>query len=429
MDKLYAGVGRFNITPEVGGHLAGYTLDIFSDSINDDLTATALVLRQNAVTMVLISVTVAEMAGRISDSVKAQISKKHNVDPHNIILAAVHTHSGPSTFDLVGWADADEPYCNNIFIPGVLAAADEAFADLQPAMMGVGETQSNVGINRRQLGLDGDVILGQNPWGVFDPTMTVLAFRGEDGTPLANVVHYGAHNTAAGMNHEVTRDWCGVMIDRLDKESGAITLFFNGTLGDVGPRLTNGETKGDIYHVQELGGVAALDAIRAYRSIKSFCTPDLKTVTGTAFLPYAPVPSLEEAKAGYEKFSSAEQTNLHMRFADHFKKIVETYEAGLPMEKGIERQLSVFKIGDVIFSPHGFELFSEIGLRLRHYSPAQHTLCICCEHDNPGYLPSQDQLCRGGYEVEMFMTNGIETLAQNTDSVLIRETLRLIGQL
>ena len=429
MEKLLTGVGRCKITPEIGGHLAGYGWDIFSDSINDDLSATALVLRQNAITMVLISVTVTELAGRISDFVKTKISKKYDVAFKNIVLAAVHTHSAPCTFDLVGWGEADEPYCENVFVPGIMSAVEEAFSNLQLAQMGVGVTQSFVGINRRQLGVGGEVTLGQNPWGTFDPTMTVLAFRTNDDKPLANIVHYGAHNTAAGENHEITRDWCGVMIDRLDKESGAVTLFFNGTLGDVGPRLTNGKTTGNINYALELGGVAAMDAVKAYKSIKSFCVPKLNSVSDTIFLPYATVPPLETAKEEYEKYRSAEQTNLNMHFADHFKKIMDAYEAGFPEKKGIQRQQTVFQIGDVVFAPFGFELFSEIGLRLRNYSHLQHTLCICCEHDNPGYLPSQDQLCRGGYEVEMFMSNGVETLAPDTDNILIRETLRLIDLL
>ena len=42
--------------------------------------------------------------------------------------------------------------------------------------------------------------------GAFDPTMTVIRFVSEDG-PVANIIHYGAHATSAGLNYEVTRDW------------------------------------------------------------------------------------------------------------------------------------------------------------------------------------------------------------------------------
>lgn len=104
---------------------------------------------------------------------------------------------------------------------------------------------------------DGVVDFGQNPWGQQDKRMTVIAFQTPDGAPIANVVHYGAHCTAAGTNTEITRDWAGVMIDRLEAESGAPTLFLNGAAGDVGPRLTNGKTKATSNYVMELGSVAA----------------------------------------------------------------------------------------------------------------------------------------------------------------------------
>ena len=49
--------------------------------------------------------------------------------------------------------------------------------------------------------------------------MTVVSFKDYNQKPVASIVHYGAHCTAAGMNTEISRDWAGVMIDRLSEES------------------------------------------------------------------------------------------------------------------------------------------------------------------------------------------------------------------
>ena len=40
-EKLFLGVSRVNITPEVGGNLYGYTPDVISESVHDDLAAIA----------------------------------------------------------------------------------------------------------------------------------------------------------------------------------------------------------------------------------------------------------------------------------------------------------------------------------------------------------------------------------------------------
>ena len=238
MGHLYVGIGRRRITPKIGGHLAGYGTDVFSTSVHDDLTATTLVLQQNDLTAIWICETVCNLSGALVDEIKSEIRKKHPVPAENIMIAAIHTHSGPIVNSGAGWGDVDREYCDSIFIPQTLAAVDEAFSQMREAYMGVQETESLVGINRREYGPDGVVDFGQNPWGQQDKRMTVIAFQTPDGASIANVVHYGAHCTAAGTNTEITRDWAGVMIDRLEAESGAPTLFLNGAAGDVGPRLT-----------------------------------------------------------------------------------------------------------------------------------------------------------------------------------------------
>lgn len=43
--KLMLGVSRRDITPEVGGNLMGYNPHIYSEKINDNLTATAFVFQ------------------------------------------------------------------------------------------------------------------------------------------------------------------------------------------------------------------------------------------------------------------------------------------------------------------------------------------------------------------------------------------------
>ena len=57
MKDLKLGVGRSVITPEVGCHLCGYRPDILSESVADDLTATALYFRQGERQVLLVSLT------------------------------------------------------------------------------------------------------------------------------------------------------------------------------------------------------------------------------------------------------------------------------------------------------------------------------------------------------------------------------------
>lgn len=426
MATFKVGAGREIITPPVGARLYGYTLDVFSESVNDDLTVTAIAFKQGEEGAMLISATICLMDTQLCDEIREQVSLATGVPAAQIILSATHTHSGPCAAGNTGWGPPDREYCDTILIPKTIKAAQTAMCNLEPALMGTGLLQSDIGINRRQLNKDNKVSLGQNPWGCYDPNLTVLSFKTLEDRPIANIVHYGAHCTAAGKNTEITRDWAGPMIDRLDAQSGAVTAFFNGAEGDVGPRLTNGQTVGNMEHVNELGKIAAQDAAKVYKGINNYTPATLRCVTDEIRLPYAPIIALSDVKTKLEAFKGEKKINLSGRTYEYLTEVLKAYERGLPSEKHFAFSQTIINIGPVVFIPFPFEFFSEISLRMRQYSPYEHTLCIGCANGNNGYLPTQDQLCRGGYEIDMFLTSGVLTLAADSDYNIIKENLRIL---
>ena len=115
---------------------------------------------------------------------------------------------------------------------------------------------------------DNTVILGQNPYGIHDNNLTVVSFREPSGAAIANMIHYSAHCTSAGNNTEISRDWAGVMEDRLQNISGGITAFFNGATGDSGPRLKTEKQWGDLLNCHGTRRVAAHEAVEHTESIK-----------------------------------------------------------------------------------------------------------------------------------------------------------------
>ena len=424
--KLHIGTGREIITPKIGGNLLGYRQDIYSDSVHDDLTVTAIAFVYGDTKALLISATVCLVDASIVDELRAIIQDKTGV--RHVILAATHTHSGPVTARLPGWGEVDRPYVDEVFIPGCVKAALQALKVQKPARMGIGTTKSDVGANRRQIVEDGSTILGRNPWGLYDPTMTVVAFQDVEGNPLANIIHYGAHCTAAGANHEITRDWIGIMTDRLEKESSAITAFVNGTLGDVGPKLSNGISIGDIGHVIEMGSLAAFDAVQAYGRIRNYSEADCTVVTGEIRIPYEPLMSLAQAKDEIVKYDEVPPHNIELAKYLTLKEIIALHESGQegPREKVLNQTL--IRVGSVVFVPFPFEVFSEIGLRLRAFSPYEHTLSMSCTNGSNGYLPDQSQICRGGYEVDVFHWLNTKRLPDDTDTRIINENLKLLNK-
>lgn len=421
-EDFLVGVGREIITPEIGCQLYGYRPDLYSESVNDDLTATAFYFRQGETQAVMITATVCLIATSLSDRILSLIEKETGIPKSHCILSATHTHSGPNVSGTFGWGDIDEKYCDEIFVPSILEAVKTAKENCRKATVKVSTGKSYVGINRRELTEGNGIGLGQNPWGVFNPEMTVISFEDEEKKNIGNIIHYGAHGTAAGLNTEITRDWSGFMTDSLERQTGGITAFFNGPEGDVGPRLTNGETTGNLSYAIELGGVAASDAVRIYRKKGAYHKGNLSAETFILNVPLDPRVDLETAKEMYEKYAG-NTVNLDGAKAMYYKDIIESYKNGYKDKQTRPIEQTVICIGDVAFVSFPYELFSEIGMRIAQKSCVPYTLSLSNTNGSEGYYVTEDQICRGGYEIDMFKTSYIQPNSDNGDFHVFRQTV------
>lgn len=426
--KLLVGISRKDITPEIGGQLFGYRPDLYSDGVNDNLTATAFAFSYGEVKALMVTVSVCLLDNEITDYFRIEINEKYNIPKENILISATHTHTGPSTNNMPGWGDIDRPYYEKILKPSVLSAVEEAISNQEEVTVGVGVGKSKLGINRRHLNYLNYADLGQSEWGVYNPKMTVISFKNSGNKVIGNIIHYGCHGTVAGLSTKISRDWAGVMTDALENESGAISAFFNGPEGDVGPRISTGGTTAEIQYIYEVGGIGAKDAITIYNSIENFGEVSLSTISRNIKLPYAKRISYEEAKAGCEKFT-LDAINCDKQMAVYYNKVKNSYENGYEEKKDFQLEQNVIRIGNVAFVGFPYELFSEIGLRIDEHIKDLHILSLSNTNGSLGYFPTEDQLCRGGYEIKMFKYNDIQSFVDDADFHLMSETIETLNKL
>ncbi len=431
--KFLCGASRENITPSLGTHLYGYTPHIICDEVHDSLYASAIAFADCEKRLLLVSVDSGDLNTALFEELRADCAKVCEIDEKNIIITATHTHCAPNLSGFEGWGAIDRKYFDGIFRPAVLKASEAAFKRLAKSEISICTGESRVGINRRECTEDFGIALGQNPWGAFDPQMTVIKIRNaETKAGIVNLVHYGCHGTACGASTIVTRDWYGVMLDLLEEKTETLSVFINGAIGDVGPRLTNGQTVGDISHVEELGNRAGLDALKIIEQDGVYTVPEIKCLIGEIALPYKELPRLSEVQKQLSEIKNPEKLFNFDGLRYHHLKEVEallTEKASCKKPRHFKFPVSVFAVGDICIIPYPYEMFAETTLRLRKFSPYAHTLCLSCANGYNGYLPSQDQLCRGGYEVDVFKYGSLYPLGDNTDDTLIKQTLKIIKEI
>ena len=428
MEQLLVGVGRRVITPPLGTMLQGYTPARPALAVHDDVRVTAFAFETVGQRALLFSVEMCNIRVELIKKIKDTLMAHTGVPAQNMIIACTHTHSSAhATWDI----EKPHNFVVDILIPRACEAARDALDSMRPAQMGVGCVDSDVAVNRRQIREDtGMAMLGQNPYGSYDPAMTVVAFREPDGTPIGNLIHYGCHNTASGKNDEITRDWAGVMVDRLEEKSGAVTAFINGCAGDCGPRLPNGKTTGDLQMAMELGEKAGQDAISGWQNIERWENAPLRVLCAPISLPLQDVGTADDVmKQAQALGDPATLKGTVLSSYNHLVERAEYLRAGNvpPKEQVIDH--TFFVLGNLLMQAIPFEPFSLLTLRIKDGSPFRHTLCVGYANGSLSYFPSMDQLIRGGYEVRMFRTVNLIPFADDSEQHYVTGSLRHIRSL
>lgn len=430
MRDFSVGMAKKDITPPLGTLLYGYPLTRPAEKLLDKLYVNAAAIKQNKETIILISAEICAINPEKCDIVAEAVSGETGVKKENIFYSTIHTHSAPITKTSAGWGIVDMDYINNMLIPSSIDAAVSAIKKMQLAVMGIGTAESYAGVNRRETNAEGRVILGQNPDGPYNPTMTAILFKTINGENIGTIIHFAAHPTSAGENFSITRDWPGYIIDRVEHITGVECMYINGAEGDVGPRLSNGKTTGTDSLIKEIGLIAAADAEKAVNSIEKFTVPELKVYTDVIKLPFIEMPALEAVLKQMDEMGDPEKlTEVDISTYARLEKIKRMYESGDKAPQSMELCQTVASLDDLALVPFPFEVFCKIAISLEEESPYERTLLLGLTGGSFGYLPTEEQLPCGGYEIDSFRAATIPGLADSADKHAVSELTKLLERL
>ena len=429
MEKLYLGIGRRDITPEIGARLFGYQDNVYSKSVNDKLCTSAFVFKQGGEYTAVISVSVCLIDTDLCDNIRKKIEAEHNIPYSAIMISATHTHSGPYTASGVAVGKREDEYCDGILTPAIVGAVGDALKNLDEVTLGYAVGDSYSAINRREPTPDGRIKLGQNKDGVFNPRMTVISFKTTVGKTKGTLIHYGMHGTACGMNTEITRDWCGVMTDRIEDITDAPCAFLNGPEGDIGPRLANGRTTANLEAMKEFAKIPTADAENIYGKIKDFESAEIKSYLGTVKIPVKQRLPLSFAKDEYEKYLWERLLSIGLYWKKHYMEVIDSYNNGYEEVSEYKEEQLVIRLGNIVFVATPYELFAEIGMNMQKGYDELIVLPVSNANGSNGYFPTEKEIPLGGYETQSFRTRLIQPFVNDAEKYYVEYTKKNINKL
>ena len=384
-----AGAAKIDITPDIqrirvqlGGY--GARLNMPPTGVHDPLYARALALQVGSQQAVIVALDHLLVPG----SLTREVLKATGLQPHQLFLAASHTHCAPDAmgmnermrFPIPGVATF-VPEFLRFTAARVSEAIRQAQARMQPARLAL-YAEPLPGLNRNRRGRN-----------ITDPTMTVARINTPTNKPIAVLVVYAAHPTIYSHTMmEVSAEFPGVLQNGLEAVLGneAVALYLNGAQGDVSPVADEGKTEHE--RVQRYGNRLKNDALRLLQSVKPTKPRLLAHQQMVTLPPPRPHPEFQQSAGREYKVPESLLNEL-------VRQIVPP-----------QAPVSLLALGELLLVGFPGEPITALGLEARRIGQAQgfrYVAPVALVNEWIGYILTREEYEKGGYEATVSF-NGAE---------------------
>jgi neutral ceramidase len=468
---LRAGIASVEVPAPLGADMVGFLRRYLPvGGHGQPLELTALVVEGGEQRAVIVGLDLLGTVERDAMMVRSAVADAARCPVDAVFVNSQHTHAAPpppGMLKLGGLAHELTPVETSYWedlVEAAATAAALAVDRLQLARVGahVGEVDG-LTVNRRERTQAG-TILGWNPDGPLDQTVSVLRFDTLEGTPLATVVNFACHPVVVGPDvDQASSDFVGPLRAAVRQWTGADCLFLQGCAGNVlpleafmdvpGPEVDFGRRlalvalscraeaeMGPTQIVRSQYG-SAVPIIRYRRVMTGEFDDGVAYAVAQLRLPLIPHPSLDEmyslgrelddkvlalkgAGGGPEQWNPLE---IHKVWAASTAEAIRSAVA----PHVISAPLQVIRIGDIAIVGIPGEAFNEIGSRIKMASPAPFTLCCGYTNGALGYLPTTEEYPFGGYEVGINHRHygNPSPIAIGCDVIVQETALEVLGRL
>ncbi len=400
MGQFEAGAAKSDITPEVGVELAGYSPRVErtnrSTGIHDPIWIRGLALRSQESSVLILVMDLLGIELPTTDLVRSLIAEKLHIAPDGILISCTHNHSAPSLLEEHEEGILVDEAWKKATINAAMNVAEEAFANVKPALIGAGRTEvGNVGANRKAWLDDGSIFhyIGLSARvppedrtvvrkGIIDPELAVLCVKDSTDKLIAVLMNYACHPWIYNGNR-VSSEVSGACVELVEgqlmsENPDVIAIFTPGAGSNITtiqhqvpiPESLRERERWFTSERLRLGGILSQATLQVVRGMTEFAGAG--SVTS------------EVCRIAY----SAYDKNLGAVVAEN---------GGLPpTDMVLETEVQVIKIGQVVLVGLPSEVYVEIGLDIKKRSHYQDTLVISQSNDYFADIITEEAVKEGG---------------------------------
>lgn len=376
-----------DITPPLGGYLAGMFINYSAEDVLDTLHVRSAVIESMGNMAAIIEIDSCEFPDDLHDAVTARIFEYTGINAENVLVAVNHTHKGIPIIDSPEInAFADKTYKDTVYrlIADCVILAYKRLHDAE-GFYACG-TAEGIAFNRtfvmsdgtyRTNAYSGDML---RPLGKVDESVPILFFKDGSGKPCGAIVSFACHQDCTpGASYSGA--FSHVLSDEMKKEYGDefVTVFLAGTSGDIN-------------HIDPKYGMnMPWDTyVKMGKTLKAACVKALSNAEPT----------------GEGLFSRKELTELPRRILTDDEAISEIkrmadekditairnlcYYQACVKGSTAKYYLQYIKIGNTAIYAYPGEIFVYFGLYIKEYSETVNNMVCSFSNGGCGYVATRE---------------------------------------
>lgn len=421
-ESLRGAVARVEITPPPGLKMWGFAARKGpSTGTLDPLYAKVLVLASSDKRIAVVTLDLGRSFGPASlASLQESVRKSSNIT--FLLVAASHTHSGPSVANQ--YPEDRAPDWETAAIANIAKAIDSASAHLLPVRIGADYGLTYIGYNRLQTKLDrSSMAFGNDSTQIVsspvDPTVAVLRIDTQDGQPMAILVNYACHAVVFGAdNLRYSADFPAVMASTVEEAfpSHPLAFFLQGGAGDIDPYYANTPLRQDAQQRRQWTGERlGTEAVRVAKKIQTQVEPDgsLDFAADTMSVP---------TRWDLEKFAEA--------YGQIWSKTKDSSHPTSFLKPETILQTSTLLINKrIAFMSMSGEPFVDLQIDWRNRCPVHASFFVGYANGYSGYFPTISAAVHGGYGADNAETWAAVGSGERMVNNSVIRTYELLGKL